>query len=188
VKPFDELGRWLKAKLPEVASSVASAVYELDQTGEVRFTTADRKKARPLVPILRRSAKGDWATLPKPVGRTAFLAAASSLVRDADIEWAVVGLGTGRERGRSFIRQVIARPGSADRALLPVTVLNDMRGHLETEEGGEDLAILFTDEDCDETNRVLRSYADNTEYSTRSSARAFFANPLNPRSEVTGHE
>lgn len=45
----------------------------------------------------------------------------------------------------------------------------------------EDLTMVFTDEDCEETNRVLRAYADNAEHQEREMARAFFLNPLNPK-------
>lgn len=45
----------------------------------------------------------------------------------------------------------------------------------------EDLTMFFTDEDCEEANRVLRSYADQVEYNTTESVRSFFLNPLNPQ-------
>lgn len=48
----------------------------------------------------------------------------------------------------------------------------------------EDLTIFFTDEDWQETVRVLRSYANKAEFAAPELSRAFFANPLNPRRET----
>lgn len=45
----------------------------------------------------------------------------------------------------------------------------------------EDLTMVFTDQDCAETDRVLRNYADSAEYTTTSAARSFFLNPLSPK-------
>lgn len=51
----------------------------------------------------------------------------------------------------------------------------------------EDLTMVFTDEDCVETNRVLRSYANNAEFTSTNAVQSFFQNPLNPK-ETTGDD
>lgn len=47
----------------------------------------------------------------------------------------------------------------------------------------EDLTMIFTDEDCDETNRVLRHYANNADLMSQNTVRSFFLNPLNPQEQ-----
>lgn len=127
-----------KVKGAEFYSSLLTSAFEADQEPEVRFTSADVQRAGALVRSLRKSAaRGDWTTLRKPAGRNALIWAARRLSQDDHVEWAVIGLGTGSERGRSFIKQVYAKRGKEGSVSLPVSLLAEIRGHLESEDGAE---------------------------------------------------
>lgn len=135
---FDQVLTLAKAKAPELISSAVAANFEADREPEIRVTAPERARAGALVRALRKAAvTGQWVNLRKPIGRGGLIWAATSLCENDDVEWAVVGLGTGSDGGRSFIRQVYARRGRQGSVSLPVSLLAEIRGHLEAVEGGE---------------------------------------------------
>lgn len=134
---LDRVASIVKAKGPELYSSLLTASFEAREPG-IQFSDSDKRQGRALASTLREAAtNGDWISLRKPVGRTALISAAQIVTASADVEWAVVGLGTGTERGRSFVRQIYAKRGKESSVTLPTSLLSEIRGHLEAEEGAE---------------------------------------------------
>lgn len=128
----------VKQKAPEYATSWLVSELEAGRDPEIRFTMADESRARSIVRNLRKSAEeGDWIYLKKPAGRNALIRAAQTLTGADDVEWAVVGLGTGTEGGRSFVKQIYATRGKQGSVSLPVSLAAEIPGYLESEEGAE---------------------------------------------------